>query len=756
MGFDGFSDLYNFGLMGHIISIIYLFIIFIIHKKFEIRSIVSYIILICYYSFVLLIALSNSGGFILYGFYLIPYFNFLFFIPIIISLVFEIILYITSYIKSKKENKNEEEFHENENKKNTSLEQNICFFIFIIMIAFQLFMGKFAYWWEFNGKYIVDIKKADVLIMNENYSDAIDILMKYDYRDEVKNKIKKLNDSEIKKLYDAKKYEKCIELTNLLIGKVNDVYVSSEYYAKSYLELYNIAKEKKDYAKMSYIKGNMINYKSKNELIEMGFDFDDFDIFTELKYAKKGAIIELGEFYQESPQMSNNKSSVEWYVTDVTDSTISLIAKKILLEVNFNITEFNENNKCIFDDINKEGGFIDEIFSKNVQNILLEDKNGYKISLVRDEELINYLDYVGYRYNCFRDLHTNYIKTPQYVVAINEESLSNGDDEKYYLRFFPDKYQLVYNDIISMNEYQREVKDTEEKLNNYEIFTNNDRKKAKRKIKYVGVMPRIIINKNLLDNAKNVIENEIASAKNDVFNLVSSQIENAKCVTEYDVNTEVKDMDSIKFGKAPLNNDENKYEWIVLEKKDGKALLLSKYILNSYQYFEFFDTNTTKKGECEWEKSDIRRELNEWFYDDSFDKYEKELIIDTNLINNNNKRFGTESGQDTVDKIFILSVDECDKYFFNNSMSYDDKKIENKKLAAKKNRKHKTYWVQDLRKESTKEEWFSGCSKFWLRTQGEMWWTACFVDANGFVNTRGLVVKEPGIGIRPALWVKYK
>lgn len=756
MGFEGLTVLYNFGLIGYIISIIYIFIVFIIHKRYDIRSIVSYIIFICYYSAILIFALGNEQS--VFAFALLPYYNFLFLIPIIISFILELLKFIKIKIDIKKGNITEE----NETK-NKTIEQNICLFILIIIVCGQIFSGRVVSWWEYQGKRNYELKKADLLILNEKYADAIDILIKYSYDDKAKSKINQLNYKEVKKLYDNRKYEKCIELKDLLLDKVKSeeydlrsgVYYT-EYYLKSYLELYNIAKSKNDYAKMSEIKGKIINCASEEELKKMGFEYNDFDIFTELKYAKKGAIVKLGKYYQESSQISNNKSDVEWYVSDVTDNTISLIAKKVLLEVNFSFDEFNKNNKCIFDNLNKENGFIDDIFSENIQNMLIEDKNGYKISLVRDKEILDYINYVGYKYNCFRNLHTNYINTPQFVVSINENSLLYDGNEKNYLRFIPDKYNLEGKDIISLPMYFREIEETKKNIESGKIINNIKLKNANRRIKYVGIMPRIIINKTILDNAKNVITNEIISEKNDLLSLVSSQIRNAKCVTEYDENTEVKDIDSIKFGKAPKNSKKNKYEWIVLEKKDGKALLLSKYILNAYSYYQIHGMDNAKKEECVWENSDVRRELNEWFYDDSFDDYEKELIIDTNVINSKNERFGTKSGRNTIDKIFILSADECNKYFYNNNMEYNDKNKDNKKLAGTKNKKYKNYWVQDLYKESKEDEWFSSCSRFWLRTQGEMWWTACFVDSNGFVNTRGLTINQAGIGIRPAMWIKYK
>ena len=89
-------------------------------------------------------------------------------------------------------------------------------------------------------------------------------------------------------------------------------------------------------------------------------------------------------------------------------------------------------------------------------------------------------------------------------------------------------------------------------------------------------------------------------------------------------------------------------EWQVLEVKDNKALLLSKHILFRTAY----DINHSGK----WKTSSLRQYLNGEFYENCFTQSEKNAIITSNIKVN--------SG-DTKDRIYLLSVDEVNKYFKN-------------------------------------------------------------------------------------------
>lgn len=64
-----------------------------------------------------------------------------------------------------------------------------------------------------------------------------------------------------------------------------------------------------------------------------------------------------------------------------------------------------------------------------------------------------------------------------------------------------------------------------------------------------------------------------------------------------------------------------------------------------------------------WETSDLRKGLNDDFYNEAFDKDEQQFIYETKVENPNNHWTVIEGGNDTIDKVYLLSFDEICKYF---------------------------------------------------------------------------------------------
>lgn len=99
-------------------------------------------------------------------------------------------------------------------------------------------------------------------------------------------------------------------------------------------------------------------------------------------------------------------------------------------------------------------------------------------------------------------------------------------------------------------------------------------------------------------------------------------------------------------------------EWYVLEEKDGKALLLSRKIIDNEQF------NTTA-SETMWETSSIRKWLNDDFISSAFTEEEQSIIIASTIENMQAEKSGewkkTEAAN-TEDKVFLLSYNEYMKY----------------------------------------------------------------------------------------------
>lgn len=186
---------------------------------------------------------------------------------------------------------------------------------------------------------------------------------------------------------------------------------------------------------------------------------------------------------------------------------------------------------------------------------------------------------------------------------------------------------------------------------------------------------------------------------------------------------------TVLFGSYEQDGDEGNgaeaIEWIVLDKEDGKLLLLSKYVLDARGYAGAWYNVT-------WEDSNLRFWLNESFYKNAFTETEQDQILQTQVLNENNPEYGTKGGNDTIDHIFLLSLDEVDRYLSN----YLVRMAKGTAYALDSN-----LWT-----------WI-GAAYWWLRSPGYSSISAALVLLNGAVYGNGLSVNYTDIGVRPALWV---
>ena len=200
--------------------------------------------------------------------------------------------------------------------------------------------------------------------------------------------------------------------------------------------------------------------------------------------------------------------------------------------------------------------------------------------------------------------------------------------------------------------------------------------------------------------------------------------------------------DHIMFGNYPQNNgnDPEPVEWRVLEIKDGKALVISEYLLEPKAY-------NIELSDVTWENSSLRKWLNGDFYDKAFSDSEKILIQTVTIENSDNPLYGTSGGNDTEDKVFCLSLEEVQIYFAdaNDRMTAptdyalsccanvcEDKTLDNGM---------KTGW-------------------WWLRTPASSANRAAEVDCYGNIDNvinadrvDGCLVFSEGICVRPVVWI---
>lgn len=190
-----------------------------------------------------------------------------------------------------------------------------------------------------------------------------------------------------------------------------------------------------------------------------------------------------------------------------------------------------------------------------------------------------------------------------------------------------------------------------------------------------------------------------------------------------------------------------KYEpmkWQVLsfDKTTGNAVVLSKDIIDSQQYYNNRNDRTIGGKTVypnNYEHSDIRAWLNGTFYDGAFTASEKNAIIATTL---DNKAFSTSYSEfdsnSTTDKVWLLSYSEVKNtaYGFTSSTSSTESRQAKGSAYA---------LCQGLYKNSS-----NGCSIWRLRSAGCYSNNACYVDYDGYVSDL-YGVYYTYFGVRPAL-----
>ncbi|MDR1600507.1 MAG: DUF6273 domain-containing protein [Oscillospiraceae bacterium] len=187
--------------------------------------------------------------------------------------------------------------------------------------------------------------------------------------------------------------------------------------------------------------------------------------------------------------------------------------------------------------------------------------------------------------------------------------------------------------------------------------------------------------------------------------------------------TNIKAGDIYRFGN---------YDWLVLDARQDKALLITKDVIELRSYNTAFTSVT-------WETCTLRKYLNNDFYD-NFNTEEKARIIETTIENLDSPRYATDGGNDTKDKVFLLSIQECVQYFGDSGQLANISP--NKALLSDEYNNDRVAM-------------YKGQATDWLlRSPGNSSRESAFVNTYGNVHIIGRVVSNKQSGVRPAMWIK--
>ena len=218
--------------------------------------------------------------------------------------------------------------------------------------------------------------------------------------------------------------------------------------------------------------------------------------------------------------------------------------------------------------------------------------------------------------------------------------------------------------------------------------------------------------------------------------------------------------DTNEDGKADENDDKEPIRWRVLEVAGDDIFLLSEKNIDFVKYAEEYGFGEI--GIATWETSTIRGWLNGYdmvfrgvkcdysdngFITNAFSNAEMACIKDSIIINNNTNEYytDTDAGNDTIDKVFLLSAEEATntKYGF----------IKNKRGCDAFRLGSNTQFVKD-KIESGKDY-----KAWWLRSPGASSTMALHVEGDGNPRRTGWI-DEYGThtterdGVRPAIHIK--
>ena len=117
--------------------------------------------------------------------------------------------------------------------------------------------------------------------------------------------------------------------------------------------------------------------------------------------------------------------------------------------------------------------------------------------------------------------------------------------------------------------------------------------------------------------------------------------------------------DYVVFGQYEQDNDTSNgkedIEWLVLDVQEDRALLISKYLLDSKPY------NTTD-AHVTWKTCTLRKWLNDEFINTAFSDMEK-AQIPTVTLSDDDYNNSMDLGNATQDRIFLLNPGDAKRYF---------------------------------------------------------------------------------------------
>lgn len=195
--------------------------------------------------------------------------------------------------------------------------------------------------------------------------------------------------------------------------------------------------------------------------------------------------------------------------------------------------------------------------------------------------------------------------------------------------------------------------------------------------------------------------------------------------------------DCIYFGNYYQSNSSTKQpiKWRVLSVNGNDAFLLADQNLDAKPYNEAH-TDVT------WATCTLRTWLNNTFLNTAFTSAEQAAIRNTTVVNDDNPYWDTEGGENTTDKVYLLSIAEASNtaYGFNGEFHTYSETREAKNTA----------YAEECGVFTSTITEYEGNGYWWLRSPGYVSSNASYVPSYSYGDGVGHNVNSVS-GVRPAL-----
>ena len=156
-------------------------------------------------------------------------------------------------------------------------------------------------------------------------------------------------------------------------------------------------------------------------------------------------------------------------------------------------------------------------------------------------------------------------------------------------------------------------------------------------------------------------------------------------------------------------------------------MLISRYCLDAIPYNDTLEP-------INWEHTSLRRWLNEDFLETAFTRAEQRIIMAVENENPKHDIAKTSSGRSTIDRVFILNMEEAEALFDSNSDRISGPTAYAAARGAYVNNNNLMGW-------------------WWLRTTSFKTDHVTYVASGGGVSYEGREVTRDDAGVRPVIWV---